>query len=221
MLISLLKGKTKQVENIQFQKEPTQVYMYFIEPQDLVIEEDEDAVSDMFISSIDMSDDPAREEYILAKILVELGQVDELYSLHAERFSRLWNMGRVETDNFELQQNIISCYYYILSSLPAPDHFGKLNQFYGLSPGSLSRGSLDSDYQGHSFWDTGCYLTFLRLYLSVFICLSCCKEIWMFPSILMFYPESAKSMLSYRIFTKNANAYSARLYNNSGWRLVL
>ncbi len=41
-------------------------------------------------------------------------------------------------------------------------------QFYGLSPGSLSRGGrLGEDYGGHSFWDT---------------------EIWMYPSVLLFYP---------------------------------
>jgi trehalose/maltose hydrolase-like predicted phosphorylase len=85
----------------------------------------------------------------------EDGGPDALYEKHAETFANLWNIGRIETDNFDIQQNVFSSYYYLLSSAPAPIHYGKLNQFYGLSPGSLSRGGLLQDYQGHSFWDTG------------------------------------------------------------------
>jgi len=67
----------------------------------------------------------------------------------------------------ELQRQVNSAFYYILSSLPPLSTKSEHKQFYGLSPGSLSWGSHES-YAGHSFWDT---------------------ETWMYPSILILYPE--------------------------------
>jgi hypothetical protein len=104
-----------------------------------------------------------------------------------------------------------------MSSLPSLNHNGKLNQFYGLSPGLLSRGANLSDYQGkllnlrfssthqfcyiiitgHSFWDT---------------------ETWMCPAVLMFYPKIAKEILSYRIHTSKSAAFNAKLFKCSGCR---
>ena len=40
----------------------------------------------------------------------------------------------------------------------------------------------------------------------------------MFPSILIFNPKLAKTMLSYRIYLANASEYNAKLFNTSGWR---
>lgn len=125
--------------------------MYFTEPEDIVLDEGEEVVTRVFLSSIDVAERPAQEEFDAARAM----SPDDLYNLHASKFANLWESGRIETDNYELQNNIYSSYYYLLSSLPAPDHYGVLNQFYGLSPGSLSRGALLQDYQGHSFWDTG------------------------------------------------------------------
>ncbi len=73
----------------------------------------------------------------------------------------------IEGDD-ELQRQINSAFYYILSCLPPLSTRSESKQFYGLSPGTLSRGGrMGEDYAGHSFWDT---------------------ETWMFPSILIFYP---------------------------------
>ena len=47
---------------------------------------------------------------------------------------------------------------------------------WGLSPGGLA----SNGYNGHSFWDT---------------------ETWMYPTILIFYPELAKALLEYRFHT--------------------
>lgn len=126
--------------------------MYFTEPSDIVMEENEDMITRVFISSIDVNQNPAKAEFDIAKSFAD---PDQIFTTHSTKFSNLWDKGRMETDNFEIQTNIFSSYYYLLSSLPAPDHYGQLNQFYGLSPGSLSRGGLLQDYQGHSFWDTG------------------------------------------------------------------
>ncbi|XP_028400693.1 protein-glucosylgalactosylhydroxylysine glucosidase-like [Dendronephthya gigantea] len=62
---------------------------------------------------------------------------------------------------------------------------------YGLSPGSLS----SNDYWGHSFWDT---------------------ETWMYPSLLMLYPEIARSLLLYRFQRMDAARVNAKNHNVSG-----
>ena len=174
---SVLRGKTKSVEFDNFQtlnekrkkrhsskrlswrerssKQLQNVYMYFNEPEDIVLEAGVEMVTRTFISSIDVNERPAKKEYELAEKIAISSNPGDLYTLHASKFSNLWSYGRIETDNFEIQSRIYSSYYYLLSSLPAPDHYGVLNQFYGISPSSLSRGSLSQDYQGHSFWDSG------------------------------------------------------------------
>lgn len=40
----------------------------------------------------------------------------------------------------------------------------------------------------------------------------------MFPAILMFYPDTAKRVLSYRISLKDAYTTNAKIFNTSGWR---
>lgn len=40
----------------------------------------------------------------------------------------------------------------------------------------------------------------------------------MFPSILMFYPDTAKEVLSYRISIHDAYLTNAKIFNTSGWR---
>jgi hypothetical protein len=151
----ILKGETREIEFEEFQKAKSRVFMYFNEPRDLVLGENENSLVRVFISSVDVNETPAKEEFELAWQLVKEGNAMELLKRHETAFSNIWSFGRIETDNFELQSTIFSSYYYLLSSLPALSHYGTLNPFYGLSPGSMSRGSLYQDYQGHSFWDTG------------------------------------------------------------------
>ncbi len=75
-----------------------------------------------------------------------------------------------------LRESVASSLYYIYSSLPSISSTS--TNFYGLSPGGLSRGSAGKDYRGHVFWD---------------------METWMYPPMLMFRPDLAKAMLKYRI----------------------
>lgn len=130
--------------------------MYFNEPTDITIEDGQTSVTRAIVSSIDVNQETtARDEFLMAMSNISAGNADWLFQEHARNFAHLWELGRIETDNQQIQTVIYSSYYYLLSSLPAPVHNAKLNQFYGLSPGSLSRGSYLQDYQGHSFWDTG------------------------------------------------------------------
>ena len=96
-------------------------------------------------------------------------QPDEIWSAHASLWNNAWRNGRVEVrGDAALQQQIDGAWYYILSSLPPLSTKSEKKQFYGLSPGSLSRGGLlGEDYGGHSFWDT---------------------ETWMYPAVLLMYP---------------------------------
>lgn len=155
---SILRGRTKLVEYIEFQKENRPVFMYFTEPHDLVIEKDQYEATWVFVSSIDVDENSAKIEFEQAMYYINNSKADEFLKMHTSRFQKLWQIGRVESDNFEMQTLINSCFYYILSSLPTLDHFGQIGKFYGLSPGTLSRGSMSDDYQGHSFWDTGIYI---------------------------------------------------------------
>ena len=79
---------------------------------------------------------------------INSNMVEGLYNNHANYFSNIWKDGSIEVDNYDLQKTIYASSYYLMSSLPSLKHNGKLNQFYGLSPGSLSRGANLSDYQG-------------------------------------------------------------------------
>ena len=68
--------------------------------------------------------------------------------------------------------------YYLLSSLPNEEDNKKRRLFSGLSPGSLAYGHVSQDYQGHTFWDS---------------------EMWMFPPLLLLWPNVAKDILLYRM----------------------
>ena len=45
------------------------------------------------------------------------------------------------------------------------------------------------------------------------------KELYMFPPILMFYPNLAKQVLSYRTHNKEALAFNAKQLKLSGWKI--
>lgn len=68
-----------------------------------------------------------------------------------------------------------------------------------MSPGSLGRGSEVLDYEGHNFWDT---------------------EIWMFPVILMLYPDLAQTLLNYRASKKDVAKVLASETGCKGYRFV-
>ncbi|CAF3509677.1 unnamed protein product [Rotaria sp. Silwood1] len=67
---------------------------------------------------------------------------DEIWSSHVSLWNQVWLNGRIEIrDDVELQRQVNSALYYILSSLPPLSTRSEHKQFYGLSPGSLSRGA--------------------------------------------------------------------------------
>lgn len=95
-----------------------------------------------------------------------------ILSSHIARWNNVWSNGHIDIEgDDELERQINSAYYYILSSLPPLYTRSEHEQFYSLSPGSLAWGHQGESYQGHLFWDA---------------------ETWMFPSVLLFYPTSVK-----------------------------
>ncbi|CAF4806446.1 unnamed protein product, partial [Rotaria socialis] len=121
----------------------------------------------LFVTSIDSEQARAKRSFEYAS---NERHPDQIWSSHVSLWNDVWSNGRVEiVGDDELQRQINSAFYYILSSLPSLSTRSEHKQFYGLSPGSLSRGGLvGEDYAGHSFWDT---------------------ETWIYPSVLLFYPK--------------------------------
>ncbi|XP_078612333.1 protein-glucosylgalactosylhydroxylysine glucosidase-like isoform X1 [Branchiostoma floridae x Branchiostoma japonicum] len=157
----------------------SEVHMYWTPvPSTITLASSESQKSVSYITSIDTDQATARESFEIGRQFAR----SDLYPTHLEAWRKVWDAGRIEVEgNLNLQKIINGALYYILSSLPAHDHYGTANQFYGLSPGGLANGKLLQDYQGHSFWDT---------------------ETWMYPPILMLHPTLAKDILSYRIHVR-------------------
>ena len=104
----------------------------------------------------------------------------ELDLSHITSWTKNWDAGRIEIkgNNMKLRKVLYGSQYYIKSSLPAPDTDQSKNEFHGVSPGGLGRGAFMEDYQGHVLWN---------------------METWIYPTMLMFQPDTAKEMLNYRI----------------------
>uniref|UniRef100_H3BDF9 Protein-glucosylgalactosylhydroxylysine glucosidase n=1 Tax=Latimeria chalumnae TaxID=7897 RepID=H3BDF9_LATCH len=118
----------------------------------------------------------------------------QLYPSHRDAWAELWRTSCVEVEgHFFLSQALYGCFYYLFSSLPPlkPTDF----LFNGISPGGLSNGSKDQDYWGHVFWD---------------------QDIWMYPNVLLFYPELARAILKYRISTLKGALANAQQQGHKG-----
>ena len=147
---------------------------------DILISPGANQAREIFLLGADLDTDTYLKDdadKILALAASDQGK-DELLKKHTDLWMKKWNKGRVElTGNLPAQKAIYGSLYYLYSSLPAMETNQPNNQFYSLSPGSLSYGAPKKDYYGHVFWDT---------------------ETWMYPGILMFRPDLAKEILSYR-----------------------
>ncbi|CAF1103336.1 unnamed protein product [Rotaria sordida] len=194
----LLSGTTREVENNLFQSNRLSLFMYYtpLPTNGFQLGAQETSRTYLFVTSLDTEQARAKRSFDYAS---NEREPDEIWSSHVSLWNQVWLNGRIEIrDDVELQRQVNSALYYILSSLPPLSTRSEHKQFYGLSPGSLSRGGrLGEDYGGHSFWDT---------------------ETWMYPSILLFHPTLAKEILSYRIALRDAAMYNAKLFGYVGWR---
>ncbi|XP_031420514.1 protein-glucosylgalactosylhydroxylysine glucosidase isoform X2 [Clupea harengus] len=98
---------------------------------------------------------------------------------HNRAWAELWLGSRLEIAGEEpLSRALIGCLFYLLSAFPSLDQTSAA--FGGVSPGGLSNGGRGQDYWGHVFWD---------------------QDTWMYPSIALFYPSLARTVLEYRVGT--------------------
>ncbi|KAK6472463.1 protein-glucosylgalactosylhydroxylysine glucosidase [Huso huso] len=133
-----------------------------------------------------LADTAERAQSCYSEGLALIGSGDLLPS-HRRAWAELWAGSAVQVKSpSPLQQAVIGCLYYLLSSLPPlkPTDF----LFGGLSPAGLSNGRRGEDYWGHVFWD---------------------QDTWMYPPVLLFYPELARAILRYRIHTLRGAAHNA------------
>jgi trehalose/maltose hydrolase-like predicted phosphorylase len=107
-----LKGHTIDIEFEEIQKDLIPIFIYFIEPQDIIIRDNENEKLVTFVSSIDINRDTVLAEINIALKLISSNLNDELYAKHARYFSNIWDNGRIEVDNFELQKTIYASSYY-------------------------------------------------------------------------------------------------------------
>ncbi|XP_070540415.1 protein-glucosylgalactosylhydroxylysine glucosidase-like [Ptychodera flava] len=198
-----LSGKESGIPN-----QKTAVYVFYSDlPSKLEVNTDS-THSHMwtFITSIDQDEQVAKKDFDDATAVLITGADQKgrvsgpraLFDSHMQMWEKRWHDGGIEVDDLALGKYIYGSMYYILSSLPSlyPTNQPK-NQFFGLSPGSLANGANASDYMGHNFWDT---------------------ETWMYPPILMFYPEHAKDILSYRWHGREAARKRAKANGHFGTR---
>ncbi|XP_077863843.1 protein-glucosylgalactosylhydroxylysine glucosidase-like [Saccoglossus kowalevskii] len=184
----------------------TPVYMYYTHvPESItVMEDDDEDYMWTYVCSIDWNNTVAMRDFVDVVQLIYRSDSSGLtggmvlLEFHTERWEKIWENGRIEVDNLMLGKRIYGSLYYILSSLPASESTHQPpNQFFGLSPGGLANGAFETDYQGHSFWDT---------------------ETWMYPPVLMFRPDIAKNILSYRWHGRDTAEKRAELNGHLGTR---
>ncbi|XP_057693026.1 protein-glucosylgalactosylhydroxylysine glucosidase isoform X2 [Corythoichthys intestinalis] len=113
---------------------------------------------------------------------------------HEKAWEEVWLWSKVEVTGSEhLLKAVIGCMFYILSAFPSRHD---TNSFFGgISPGGLSNGSDAQDYWGHVFWD---------------------QEIWINPTVALFYPQLARAVLEYRVRTIDGAKYNAQKQGYEG-----
>uniref|UniRef100_A0A1A9V831 Protein-glucosylgalactosylhydroxylysine glucosidase n=1 Tax=Glossina austeni TaxID=7395 RepID=A0A1A9V831_GLOAU len=195
----IYKALTRQVEDRQFQTQPSVVYIIendCIPPEGkfLKLKNGQKTLSYRLILTADHKKQVALKE--MRNVLSFSSQ--ELLNKHTQEWERFWGNFHIEIEgSLVLSQIINAGIFYLANSLPSPTSNQRNNPYYGLSPTGLARGQLDADYQGHSFWDT---------------------EIWMLPIITHFNTDWSRGLLKYRFDRLKAANYNAMATGYRGAR---
>ncbi|KYO41605.1 acid trehalase-like protein 1 [Alligator mississippiensis] len=154
-------------------------------PQAVILLGEEQERSWEFLTAVAESEEGVKRHFREGMSLVAAGS---LYSSHTQAWAAQWRGCCVDVDGpLPLKHAVYGCLYYLLSAIPPLGSSGFL--FHGISPGGLSNGTQGEDYWGHVFWD---------------------QDTWMFPNILLFYPEAARAILEYRIRTLDGAMHNAQ-----------
>ena len=191
-------GQTLSVESTRYQSAPTKVCLISSDVPPSVTVERGNLTLTLF-TAYAKTFQAAVSDFDAMADMVSRGNHEEVLGSHVKQWEDLWRFGHIQVQgNIQLAKIINACQYYILSSLPSigPTN-SPVDKFYGLGSGGLSYGGKLMDYQGHSFWDA---------------------EIWIFPSVVHFYPNVAQDILNYRIHTLPAAKENAKERGNKGAR---
>ncbi|XP_054632544.1 protein-glucosylgalactosylhydroxylysine glucosidase [Dunckerocampus dactyliophorus] len=119
---------------------------------------------------------------------LELMAKGDLRPSHEKAWQELWLHSKVDVMGSErLLKAVIGCMFYLLSAFPSIHDTS--SSFGGVSPGGLSNGAEGQDYWGHAFWD---------------------QEVWIYPTVALFYPKLARAVLEYRVQTVDGAKYNAQ-----------
>ncbi|XP_029438520.1 protein-glucosylgalactosylhydroxylysine glucosidase [Rhinatrema bivittatum] len=126
-----------------------------------------------FLTAVAESEEDTKKYFIEGLSLISSGQ---LTLSHEQAWAELWELSSIDLlGPMPLRKALYGCLYYLLSSLPP---LRSPHMFHGISPGGLSNGCRTEDYWGHVFWD---------------------QDTWIYPNILLLYPELARAILGYRV----------------------
>uniref|UniRef100_A0A8C4Y686 Protein-glucosylgalactosylhydroxylysine glucosidase n=1 Tax=Gopherus evgoodei TaxID=1825980 RepID=A0A8C4Y686_9SAUR len=166
-------GKTL-IPEVKGAPQPTVHMIWTPVPQAVTLPGEEQERTWEFLTAVAESEEEVKKCFSEGTSLIAAGS---LYSSHTQAWTALWKGCRVDVDGpLPLRQALYGCLYYLLSAIPPLDSPDFL--FHGISPGGLSNGTQGEDYWGHVFWD---------------------QDTWVYPNILLFYPEAARAILKYRI----------------------
>ncbi|XP_071894778.1 protein-glucosylgalactosylhydroxylysine glucosidase isoform X8 [Anas platyrhynchos] len=195
---------TTLVPEVEGGPQPTVHMLWTPVPQDLTLCGEEQERSWEFLTAVAESEEEVKRSYSEGLALIASGS---LHSSHIHAWDALWQGCCIDLDGpLPLRQALYGCLYYLLSAIPPRDNPGFI--FHGISPGGLSNGTQGEDYWGHVFWD---------------------QDTWVFPNILLFYPEAARAILEYRIrmlegALRNAEEQGYKdqklFREDGGWKLV-
>ncbi|XP_065260223.1 protein-glucosylgalactosylhydroxylysine glucosidase [Emys orbicularis] len=171
--VQYIYGKTL-IPEVEGAPQPTVHMIWTPVPQAVTLPGEEQERTWEFLTAVAESEEEVKRCFSEGTSLIAAGS---LYSSHTQAWAALWKGCRVDVDGpLPLRQALYGCLYYLLSAIPPLDSPDFL--FHGISPGGLSNGTQGEDYWGHVFWD---------------------QDTWVYPNILLFYPEAARAILKYRI----------------------
>ncbi|KAK2520507.1 Athl1 [Columba livia] len=164
---------------------PTVHMLWTPVPRVLTLPEGERERCWQFLTAVADSREEAERSWGAGLALAAAGS---LHAAHVRAWAARWDGCGVELDGpLALRKALRGGLYYLLSAIPPQGSPGF--PFHGISPGGLSNGTRGEDYWGHVFWD---------------------QDTWMFPNILLFYPEAARAILEYRIRRLEGALHNAR-----------
>ena len=110
---------------------------------------------------------------------------EKLLAEHKAAWKALWDTGRIDIEGDLEMAQAVYGSMYYILSSTRHDWS------YGLSPGGLPGGE---EYMGHTFWD---------------------QDIWMYPPLVLLYPDLARSSMRYR---KNRLPAARRIAKENGYK---